>query len=371
MLAAPLAALAATVGFSRVYSGVHYPGDVVAGFALGTGVGLANRSLFPRRADTPTSTRTFQLPERPDGRGVVAVVNPEAGGGEGERIAKLVEDELPAAEIWRFEEGEDLAAALRKAAASAEVLAVAGGDGSINAAAAVALEFDLPLLPLCGGTLNHFAGDLGLAGPDASIEAVRAGCATRVDVGVVESETGYREIFLNTMSFGSYPSFVQRRERWENRVGKPIASVYAIWHVLRREMPVCAAVDGKRRQLALIFVGVGAYEPAGFLPRRRPRLDTGVLDIRLLDSGLHHAGRRLLVAAVAGVLGREGVYRTARQERVAIKRDNADPIARDGEIGDAPADLTVSVLPRALVVYAPVAAAPEASSPTNDAQSRA
>jgi undecaprenyl-diphosphatase len=33
--------LAAAIAFSRVYVGVHYPGDVLAGAALGTAVGLA------------------------------------------------------------------------------------------------------------------------------------------------------------------------------------------------------------------------------------------------------------------------------------------------------------------------------------------
>ena len=35
----PLNALAAAIGFSRVYTGVHYPGDVAAGWLLGRGVG--------------------------------------------------------------------------------------------------------------------------------------------------------------------------------------------------------------------------------------------------------------------------------------------------------------------------------------------
>ena len=39
-LAVPLVALAALVGYSRVHSGVHYPADVVAGAALGVGVGV-------------------------------------------------------------------------------------------------------------------------------------------------------------------------------------------------------------------------------------------------------------------------------------------------------------------------------------------
>jgi undecaprenyl-diphosphatase len=36
----PLYALAAIIGFSRVYVGVHYPGDVAAGAVIGVALGL-------------------------------------------------------------------------------------------------------------------------------------------------------------------------------------------------------------------------------------------------------------------------------------------------------------------------------------------
>jgi undecaprenyl-diphosphatase len=46
--AAPLRLLAATVAYSRVHTGVHYPGDVVAGALLGTTIAQATAAALDR-----------------------------------------------------------------------------------------------------------------------------------------------------------------------------------------------------------------------------------------------------------------------------------------------------------------------------------
>lgn len=49
----PLGALAAAVGYSRVHTGVHYPGDVLAGAALGVGVARLTARLSPKPGAAP------------------------------------------------------------------------------------------------------------------------------------------------------------------------------------------------------------------------------------------------------------------------------------------------------------------------------
>lgn len=51
----PINVLAAAVGFSRVYTGVHYPGDVLFGWMLGRFVAGIVRMLWPKKWRQTTS----------------------------------------------------------------------------------------------------------------------------------------------------------------------------------------------------------------------------------------------------------------------------------------------------------------------------
>jgi membrane-associated phospholipid phosphatase len=63
--------LAAAVAYSRVHTGVHYPGDAVVGSLIGAGIGQAVAGsidrLFPTPADR-TPQRASRLPGTPGGR---------------------------------------------------------------------------------------------------------------------------------------------------------------------------------------------------------------------------------------------------------------------------------------------------------------
>ncbi|HYB15490.1 MAG TPA: phosphatase PAP2 family protein, partial [Streptosporangiaceae bacterium] len=60
--------LAATVAYSRVHTGVHYPGDVVVGSLIGEGTGQAVAGLMDRLPPTtrPSRSRRADRREVPD-----------------------------------------------------------------------------------------------------------------------------------------------------------------------------------------------------------------------------------------------------------------------------------------------------------------
>src|ERR687889_388217 len=156
---AALAPLALTVGYSRVHVGVHYPGDVVAGLAVGAAVALAGRHWWPVRPMVPARVRTARrAPALPDGVGLVVAVNPRSGPADYDPAAE-VRRLLPRAEVREQTAGTTIAGLLEEAARTgrARALGVAGGDGSVAAAAAVAGAHGLPLAGLPPRTLHHLA----------------------------------------------------------------------------------------------------------------------------------------------------------------------------------------------------------------------
>jgi diacylglycerol kinase family enzyme len=133
---------------------------------------------------------------------MVVVVNPGSGGGKVRRFRLIERAERVGAQVSVISAGQG-AVALAQAAVEqgAQVLGVAGGDGTVSAVATVAAATDRPLLVIPAGTRNHFARDLGLdlRNPARALNAVQHPESVRVDLGIVESR-----VFVNNVSFGLY-----------------------------------------------------------------------------------------------------------------------------------------------------------------------
>lgn len=217
-------------------------------------------------------------PQRP-----VLFVNPRSGGGKAARAGLAERARERGIDAIVLQTGDSLAAVVAGAVADgADVLGVAGGDGSLAVVAAAALAHDLPFVCVPAGTRNHFALDLGIDRSDlvGSLGAFTDGVERRIDVAEVNGR-----IFLNNVSLGIYGDAV-REPGYRDAKTRTLLQTAA--HVLGPGAPVVGlelADDAgmAHRDPAVLLVSNNPYSFEPPTPGTRPALDGGRLGVVVLD----------------------------------------------------------------------------------------
>lgn len=298
---------------------------------------------------------------RPD---VVAAINARAGNGHTQELAGRIAAAFTShglrAKVLLADSGEDMLAAARQAVRDKiGIVAVGGGDGSVNAVASVLIadancRSALGVLPL--GTLNHFARDLNipLALEDA-IANIAHGRRIRVDSGEVNGVA-----FINNSSLGLYPDIVREREKQQARLGrgKWLAFTWAAMGALKRYpfLRVRLHIDGQEhwRHTPLVFIGNNEYLMHGLDIGKRSSLTNGKLSLYVC----HHTGRlgllRLAVNALFGRLreARDFDALTASDIQIDTHKKRL-LVATDGEVTIMQTPLQYRIRPASLEVIVP------------------
>ncbi|WP_435215231.1 diacylglycerol/lipid kinase family protein [Streptomyces sp. bgisy034] len=213
-------------------------------------------------------------------RRAVLIMNPRSGGGKVDRFGLKEKAERLGAEVVLLDpdEHQDVTALARKAVSEgADLLGVAGGDGTQALVAAVAAAYDIPFLVISAGTRNHFAMDLGLdrEDPAACLDALADGVELRVDLGFAGGRP-----FVNNASFGAYAAIVQSPGYRDDKIG---TSLELLPDLLTRQQGPLLTVRAAGTTLEAphaVLVSNNPYrtdDPFGL--GRRDRLDAAVLGV--------------------------------------------------------------------------------------------
>lgn len=315
-------------------------GLVVGDFSIGRGftivalsaisVGTARVALH--RTDKDLAATVSSLPSAPPAGRPVLIMNPRSGGGKVEKFHLEDECRSRGIEPVVLSPGDDLLALAEDAIArGADVIGMAGGDGSQALVASVASKHDVPHVVVPAGTRNHFALDLGLDRDDVvgALDAYADGVERRIDLASVNGTT-----FVNNASMGLYAKIVQSPEYRDAKVQTVLDMLPdllgpdAVPLDLRYVGP-----DGDQQDSAhMLLVSNDPYQLDGGSGRgTRVRLDAGTLGVVSLQVKSAAEAQQIVALDALGKINRFSGWLEWSAERFQVDSGASVEVGVDGE----------------------------------------
>ena len=326
------------------------------------GLGLAAVSIASARHAlhrTPRATQAIaasRVPVPAATHGVL-LINPKSGGGKAEKFELVECCRQRGIEPIVLNKGDDLLEIAERAIEDgADVIGMAGGDGSQALVATVAIRHDVPHVVVPSGTRNHFALDLGLDRDDVvgALDAYEEALEHRVDVATVNDR-----IFVNNASVGLYAKIVQDPEYRDAKLSTAAQKLPEMLGPDAEPLDLrFTGPDGVEHPTAqVIMISNDPYDLHQIIGRgTRARMDLGVLGI--VAAQIESAGElsKFLALEATGRADRFPGWLewTAPNFRI----DSSDPveIGVDGEALKLDPPLVFETKPQALRIRMPRAA---------------
>jgi diacylglycerol kinase family enzyme len=307
-------------------------------------IGAARKALAPAADATGMPVHEVTPPKRP-----FLIMNPRSGGGKVAKFGLKEKAEALGAQVALLDGPGivDVAALARQAVADgADLLGVAGGDGTQALVAGIAAEHDLPFLVISAGTRNHFAMDLGLDRDDPAtcLDALSDGVEQRIDLGIIGDRT-----FVNNASFGAYAEVVESPAYRDDKRGTTLETLPDLLSGHRGAKLSAHAGDTTVTGPQALLVSNDPYEISDIAGLgRRARLDAGTLGVIAVT--VNNA-----LQAVMLLRGAKGQGLTVLMaDEVVVEADAPEiPVGIDGETVMMPAPVRCAIRPKALRVRVP------------------
>ncbi|MGZ5128450.1 MAG: diacylglycerol/lipid kinase family protein [Actinomycetota bacterium] len=331
-----LVAIVATVALAALST-------AAAGYALHEGEDEA--ATAPHRTSASPASRA------------VLIMNPWSGGGKVEKFDLPSECRARGIEPIVLKKGDDLLQLAEDAiAAGADVIGMAGGDGSQALVSSVASRHGIPHVVIPAGTRNHFALDLGLDRDDVvgALDAFTDGVETTIDLAEVNGR-----VFVNNASLGVYAKIVQSPEYRDAKVQTTLATLPDL--VGPDAAPLDLRFDGPDGEevptAQLIQVSNNRYELRHAKGRgTRARLDAGVLGVVAAQIESAAEFQRLVALQASGQLEKFPGWREWTAASFEVRSGGPIEIGVDGEALEMEPPLVFTSRPNALTVRLPKSA---------------
>jgi diacylglycerol kinase family enzyme len=313
---------------------------VLVALAIATG----RLALTPAKPHPGMPAREVPPPKR-----AFLIMNPRSGGGKVTKFGLKEKAEALGAEVVLLDGPDmvDVAALARRAVAEgADLLGVAGGDGTQALIAGIAAEHDLPFLVISAGTRNHFAMDLGLDRDDPAtcLDALTDGVEQRIDLGIIGGRT-----FVNNASFGAYAEIVESPAYRDDKRGTTLQllpDILSGQRGARLSARVGAALITGPQALLVSNDPYEGGDIAGL--SRRARLDSGTLGVVAVTVDSARQAVELLRR------GRGQGVTVLTADEVVVDADVPEvPVGIDGETVMMPTPVRCAIRPKALRVRVP------------------
>lgn len=293
------------------------------------------------------------VPASPAARAVL-IINPKSGGGKAERFALAAEARRRGVEPIVLAPGDDLLELAERAVASgAQVIGMAGGDGSQALVATVAASNDVAYVCVPAGTRNHLALDLGLDRDDVvgALDAFTDAVERRIDLAKVNDR-----VFVNNASLGVYAKVVQSNEYRDAKL--------ETWTMMLPELlgpdadPIdlqFARPDGTPCDgTALVLVSNNPYRLTHMSGLgTREHIDAGTLGVAAARIRGAADASRFVALELVGQVGRFPGLMSWSTPTFEVHSTGPIEVGLDGEALVLEPPLRFSTLPRALRVWLP------------------
>jgi diacylglycerol kinase family enzyme len=302
-IALVVAVVGVAASVALLLSGERHGFAIVVLLALGAASALLTRYALRRDRRSIAQAPVTGTPVGAARHGAL-IMNLRSGGGKAERFHLVDECQRRGIEPIVLQPGQDLLELARGAIErGADVIGMAGGDGSQALVASVAMERDVPLVCIPAGTRNHFALDLGLDRDDVvgALDAFGEAVERRIDL----AQVGDR-VFVNNVSLGVYAEIVQSPEYRDAKGRTTLDLLPDMLGAGAQPFDLSfTGPDGTTRTGAhIIQVSNNPYvltHLGGF--GTRARLDTGMLGIAAAEIRGAADVAELVAASAAGRLG--------------------------------------------------------------------